>query len=353
VITSRHPPLCRVGIIGAGSIAEPYIKGLKAHSAFKVIAVSSASGRSAIDLASKHGLEAVATEAMLKRPDIDYVLNLTPASQHFDLNRRALLAGKHVYSEKPLAGSRLEARELIEIAAHRGVLLACAPATFLGPVWQSALEIIESGQLGRVVSGNATLVYPGPDLFHHNPEHLFEPLSGPLFDMGVYHLSTLVHLLGPVCDVQAMASTLNTERSIKAGPRTGQFFRVNCATQIIALLRFSAGPLGTLTFSFDGFGSQNPGVEIIGERASLALPQAGVFEGKAEISDELFEWREVDTCRERNDSGWVIGPVEAWRQHTKGHRSRIDGTIAEHTLSVMIAIKDAAIAKKQETIPAP
>src|SRR4028118_1176257 len=104
---------------------------------------------------------------------MNLVLNLKPPLAHGDLARRALLSGKHVYSEKPLAGSLAETRELSELAERKGRLLACAPATFLGPALQTARVIIDAGGIGDVVGVRATMVYPGPDLWHHNPAPLF------------------------------------------------------------------------------------------------------------------------------------------------------------------------------------
>ncbi len=342
----RHPPspsICRVGILGVGSIAGRYTRGLNAHPDFEVRKIASKSLASAKAFATEHGIEAVDHMLLVDDPDIDLVLNLTPPAAHFALSRAALQAGKHVYSEKPLATSMDQADELIALAHSKNVMLACAPATPLGPVWQKANALIASGRLGRIVGASGSIVYPGPDLFHENPEHLFAPYGGPLFDMGVYHIIALTYLLGPVQSVQAVACPGRPERTIKVGARKDAVFPVTTPTHFVAILTFESGIAATLTCSFEGFGSKAPALEIIGDKATLALPQPGQFTGAIELSEKLFQWTTLEAAtRDWSDLDWVAGPVQAWHGFPDAIPLPMSPQFARHTLDIMLSIELAA-----------
>lgn len=351
---NQHPKAadkCRVGILGAGDIAGRYIDGLRLHEDFEIVAIASRTVESAAEIALQKGLRATSTDNLLADDDIDLILNLTPPAFHFNLTQSALQKGKHVYSEKPLATSLTEADSLIALADQCGLMLACAPATFMGPVWKVARSLIRRGALGRIVGATGTLVYPGPNLFHHNPEHLFSEFGGPVFDMGVYHISVLVSLLGGVDKVQAMKSAGQDQRSILAGPRTGQTFPVTVPTHVACALSFASGAVATLTLSFEGFGSRAPGLEIIGDRGAICLPQAGQFEGEILISSELFKWTVIEQIAETwSERDWVTGPVEAWRSFLTGRQVGPSAERARHTLDVLLAIEAAARTGLSQTV---
>ena len=100
---------------------------------------------------AEHGCRVHETlEALLADPDVQLVVNLTVHHAHFAVSRQALEAGKHVYSEKPMALEAAEARQLVDLAERQGLRLACAPSTFLGEAQQTAGAIIAGGELGTV-----------------------------------------------------------------------------------------------------------------------------------------------------------------------------------------------------------
>jgi predicted dehydrogenase len=335
-------------VIGAGDIAARYVEAMRATGFLDPLLIASAKGHSAAALARQCGLRAVDVATLLGDETVDLVLNLAPPLVHADLTRRALLSGKHVYSEKPLAGSLIEALGLSELAQQHGRMLACAPATFLGPALQTARAIIDAGGIGEVVGARATMVYPGPDLWHHNPDHLFGPLAGPLFDMGIYHLSAIVALLGPVRQVQALASTEREQRTIHSGPRTGETFPVHVATHVAGTLRLTSGVIASVLFSFDGFGSKAPGLEIIGTRGALAIAHPSQFDGVVELSTELFKWREVPvTLSEWSDRMWAIGLAEACAAFQRGEAPRCKPAFACHLVEVLSLLEAAAVSGDQ------
>ena len=128
-----RPCEARIALIGAGSIGSRYVDSLRKAPGFDVVSVCSRNPVNAGRFASDKGLLAKSLENILTDPDINYILNLTPAAEHAAITAACLQAGKSVYSEKPLAHELSEADALIELADLRGLLLACAPATFLWP----------------------------------------------------------------------------------------------------------------------------------------------------------------------------------------------------------------------------
>jgi predicted dehydrogenase len=111
-----------------------------------------------------------------------------------------------------------QAEGLIALSRERGLTLACAPATFLGPAQQTARRLMDAGELGQVLGASTTLVYPGPDQWHHDPAALFGPAAGPVFDMGVYDVTALVNLFGPVARVSAAGGSARSQRAVGTGP---------------------------------------------------------------------------------------------------------------------------------------
>ena len=164
------------------------------------------------------GLRVAEVDELISDPGIDVILNLTTPDAHFDVSKRALAAGKHVYSEKPVATTVAEARELIAEADRRGLLLGYAPDIFLGRPYQRARALIDGGAIGEPLSLTAVLLTGGHTTWHPNPAFLYQDGGGPLLDMGPYYLSVMIALLGPVRRVAGFASIRTAVRTIELGP---------------------------------------------------------------------------------------------------------------------------------------
>jgi predicted dehydrogenase len=331
-----HEPL-RVAVLGCGDISRRYIEALSAAPGVRLTACASRTLSSAQSRAPL-GCEAVAAEQLFARTDIDLLVNLTPPLAHAETTARALEAGFHVYSEKPLAATLAEADQLIALSRARGLTLACAPATFLGPAQQTARRLIDAGELGQVLGASATMVYPGPDRWHHNPAALFGPAAGPVFDMGVYDVTALVGLFGPVARVSAAGGRARSQRNVGTGPRAGQAFAVEVPTHAAALLSFCSGAVATLTLSFDGVGTSGPGLEIYGTASTLSLPRSGAFDGAIQRSSRFQVWEELETDVGWSDPLWAIGVLETAEAIREGRPPRAGSDLARHVLEVLMAI---------------
>lgn len=339
-----------IGVIGTGDITPRYLAGIAATPALKLVGIGHRSAASSLAraraLADRFGGSTLTIADLLAAPDVEIVVNLSAPLDHASVTRAALLAGKHVFSEKPLAATVAEAADLLRLADDTGRTLAAAPATPLGPLQQQARAIVDSGALGTIAGAAATLVYPGPDRWHHNPAPLFGRAAGPLHDMGIYDIAALTGLLGPVSHVTGFGRRLHAERRIGKGPAAGSAFPVAVDTHVTALLAFAAGPLATLTLSFDGFGSAAPGFEIYGAAATLRCDRSSSFTGNAAISQRFGEWQPApDLPSGWGDDLWIIGLLEMVAAIADNTEPRCAGRRALHALAVLEAIA-AAIATR-------
>jgi len=136
----KHEPL-RVGIVGCGDVARYYAGNAGRFDGFALVACADADPARCRAAADRYGLEPMAVDALLRRDDLDAVLNLTPPAHHAEVTLAAIAHGRHVYSEKPLATSLAAAREIAAAARAAGVTVCCAPDTVLGAGFQTALRL--------------------------------------------------------------------------------------------------------------------------------------------------------------------------------------------------------------------
>lgn len=342
-----------MGLIGAGSIAARYVEGLRATPGFAPVAVCARTPQGAMAFADAHGLRAMGVGAMLADAAIDYVLNLTPAHAHAALTRRCLEAGKPVYSEKPLAATLEEADALIAMAEAAGLLLACAPTTFLWPAISTARRLVAEGALGPLVGALTTLVHPGPELFHPNPRHLYGAAAGPLLDMGVYQVTTLLALLGPVRAVSAMAGAALAERTVRVGPEAGARFPVHAPTHVQAMLRHANGAISGLVVSFDGVSASAPRLDIWGRNGGLALTGGEGSEPKLALRlGSEAKPVALDTPG-WSAAMWSLGPTAAWTAHAAKAPVETSARRARDALAVLLGIQAAMRGGMADIDPGP
>ncbi len=141
----------RIGIVGTGNIAGPYVNDLKESQQLEIAGVTDAFVDKARAFAEEHTLNLYDDlDAMLADDNIDIIVNLTIHHAHYDITKRCLEAGKHVYSEKPLALTYAQAQELVQLADNKGLRLGVSPFTFLGEAQQTAWQQLRAGVLGTV-----------------------------------------------------------------------------------------------------------------------------------------------------------------------------------------------------------
>lgn len=332
-----------IGIIGAGNVSETYLQTLTAHPSTSVIGIADRDARRARAVAAQFGIaQFTSVAALLAEPAVELVVNITPPAAHFAVAGAALRTGKSVYNEKPLAITLDEGRQLRALARRRRLAVGGAPDSFLGPAFQAARRVLDEGGIGRPIGAAAATTRPGPEHWHPNPAFFYAPGGGPLFDIGVYYLTTLVTLLGPIRRVAAAARTTARRRPITGGPRKGETMTVRVPTHITALLEFRSGIDATFLCSFDIAASDMPHAEVYGTDGTLALPDPTYFAeppARIRLRGE-DEWRTVEERTPRLERG--VGATDMAEALRDGRRPRADGSLAFHVLEAMSAILAAA-----------
>lgn len=271
--------MLQVGVLGAGAIAPPYYLAMKAWPQLDLRCCASRGMESAKAAAVKYGILAVTFEAMLADPEIDCIVNLTPAQAHFETSKAILEAGKHLYSEKPLAATFAEADQLIALAKAKGLRIGCAPDTFFGAAHQEARAAIDAGLIGTPVGGALFFGNAGVEMWHPKPEPFYSMGGGPVSDHSPYYLTQAINLLGPVASVSASGARPFPVRTMRGAARNGEKFKTQIDTSVAATLSFANGALVTLAMSWDiGPHGRTP-IEIYGSDGSLHNPDPNWSDG--------------------------------------------------------------------------
>lgn len=332
-----------IGVVGCGNISSTYMEVLGQFRGVRVVACADLDMARAEAQARKFGVRALTVDALLADPAVEIVLNLTVPRAHAEVARAALLAGKSVYNEKPLAIERAEAAELLALAAERGLRVGCAPDTFLGAGLQTCRQLIDDGVIGEPVAATAFMMGHGPEGWHPDPEFFYQHGGGPLFDMGPYYLTALIHLLGPIRRVAGAARISFPERVIGSEPKRGQRIAVRTPTHVAGLLEFAAGPIATLITSFDVWAGTLPHIEVYGSEGTLLCPDPNTFDGPVQVwRTSTQAWEEAPLVAGRRDQSRGIGVAEMAAAMRSGRPHRASGQLAFHVLDAMHAILEAA-----------
>ena len=332
-----------IGIVGLGNISAAYLKASKDFPILDIRGVADMNPAAAKARAEEFGLKAVALDELFADPAIDIVLNLTIPKAHVEVGLRAIEAGKHVYSEKPLGIAFNEGQKLIAAAKAQGLRVGSAPDTFLGGAHQTARRIVDEGALGQMVGGTAYFMCPGHERWHPNPAFYYEVGGGPMLDMGPYYITDLVNLLGPVAKVSGMGTMLRPTRTITAKERAGEVIPVHVPTHVSGTLIFASGAVVQITMSFDVAGHKHVPLEIYGTEGSLVVPDPNFFGGQIEMLHKGGEWQNITTDMPYADGNYrSIGLADMAYAIASGRPHRASGDLALHVLEVMEAFQKSS-----------
>lgn len=333
------PSKTKIGVIGCGNISGIYLRNLQqVFETVEVAAVADLRRDRAQAQAAAFGVERVLdTEELVQDPDIDLVLNLTIPAAHEEICRLALCAGKPVYVEKPLAATPAEGRALLEQAEAAGLLLGCAPDTFMGAGIQTCLELIQSGAIGRPVGATAFMMCHGHESWHPDPAFYYQPGGGPMLDMGPYYLTALFALLGPARRVTGSASVPFAQRTITSDPKKGTVIDVEVPTHVAGILDMQSGAVVTILTSFDVWAAELPFIEVYGSEGTISLPDPNTFGGPVRLrraGSDAFKEIVVNRPYSENSRGLGVADLaRAMREGTADHRA--SGDLALHVLEAM------------------
>lgn len=335
-------PGARIGVVGCGAISHTYLEHAPTFG-LDVVAVADLDPERAREAAARHGVgRACTTDELIADPEVDVVLNLTRPGAHVEIGLAAIAAGKHVYSEKPLATTREDGRRLVDAAAAANVRLGVAPDTFFGAGIQTCRDLVDRGVIGAPVAGTAFMTGHGHESWHPDPEFYYRPGGGPLFDMGPYYLTALVVLLGPIKRVSAAASAFTKTRTIGSGPRAGAEFAVEVATHVAGTLEFASGAIVTLVMSFDVWAARLPRFEVYGSEGTISGPDPNTFGGPVGLWRQgNGTWSDVPIPSVEHRSRGV-GLADMVRATSEGRPHRASGELGYHVLDAMCALLESA-----------
>ena len=334
----------RIGIVGCGNISGIYCKNGQSFNNLEIVACADIDLARARARSDEYAIpRALGVAEIIADPEVEIIVNLTVPAVHADISRQALSAGKHVYSEKPLAITRADGEELLALAGSRGLRIGCAPDTFLGASLQTCRQIIDDGMIGQPVGVSGWMLGSGPESWHPDPEFFYQQGAGPMFDMGPYYLTAFTSLLGPVQRVTGSARITSPERLITSAAKYGQKIPVNTATHIAGVLDFASGVVGTLVTSFDVQSSTVPPIEIYGTEGTLLVPDPNHFGDPVQVrrkGETTFETVPLISPYTENHRGMGVADMAAAIRSGRDHRA--SGEMAFHVLDLMIAFHDAS-----------
>ncbi len=333
----------KVGLIGTGDIAPAYMRGCAPFDIINIVACADILPDKAEAFATAHGLNAYSVDDLLARGDIDIIINATVPAAHAEVSLQIIEAGKHAYSEKPLAVNRSEAEPLIQAAKAAGLRLGCAPDALLGGGNQTARVAIDDGAIGQPIAATAFFLGRGPESWHPNPDIFYQRGGGPLLDMGPYFLTALVNLLGPVTRVSGSARKTFRERIATSEAHRGRALPVEVNTHIAGALEFANGAIATLITSFDIWGHHLPALEIHGGDGSLSLRKPNMFDGDVQLLQAGSREWEILPFSHTTDIGRGAGVADMAYAIQSGRPHRASGELAFHVLDIMCALEESAV----------
>ncbi len=305
-------------------------------------------------------------EDILADPDVEIVVNLTPPDQHYTVTKQCLEAGRHVYSEKPLALDFGEARQLVELAEKQGLHVVSAPSSFLGTAAQTLYKAVRSGERGQ-----PRLIYAEMDdgMVHRIGYENWKTASGAYwpaeneFETGCtlehagYALTWMVGMFGPVRRMVSFANCLVQDK----GPHTPPNYSTPDFT--VACLEFDNGLAARLTnsilaphdhqfriFCEDGVLSLAETWDFSSPVRSSPVPSTRFRRGAKKLLGLDFgrritpeSTREIHTAKRGYPMDFALGVAEMAHAIRNGATPRLAGEFSLHITEVSLAIQHPEI----------
>ena len=350
-----------LAIVGCGFVADYYLATATLHPELVVVGIHDRVAERTAALGAAYGLPIYPTlDDVCKDARVEMVLNLTNPRSHYEVSKAALLAGKHVYSEKPLAMTMVEATELVAIAEQRGLRLASAPCSVLGETAQAVLKALREKVVGTV-----RVVYAEMDdgMVHRMNYRSWKSVSGvpwpykDEFEIGCtlehagYYLTWLVAMFGAAESVTSFASVQVPDKV------PGQTLSLISPDFSVACILFRSGVVARLTCGI--LAPHDHVMKVVGDDAVLYVPDSWDYRSPVYVrrwltirrKTFLSPWRDkralaaapygairtkgsqsMDFCR---------GPAELAAAVKAGRPSRLSAQFALHVTELALAIHNA------------
>ena len=275
----------KVAVIGCGMISDVYIQNMTtSFSILEVVGCCDLKQELVNAASAKYNLKAMTMEEIIADQSIEMVVNLTQPAAHYLVIKQLLNGGKNVYTEKPLANDPAEAMELVKLADEKNLYLGASPDTFLGSAIQTAKEIVESGLIGDVTSCTASINRDYDFVVEYLP-YIIQPGGGVGFDVGIYYMTALVYMLGPIKEVSGFSITNRKDRlhSMPKMPNFQKPYSISSETVMVGSLKFSNGTLGTAMFNSDSILPERHGLVLYGTQGILYMANPNEFGGDVSL----------------------------------------------------------------------
>jgi predicted dehydrogenase len=266
----------KIAIVGLGDIAEhTYMAQMPRISRAEVVACCDLKPDRTALFQEKFGIPRAYSnvEELLAKEDFDILMDTASISAHYDINMKAIKAGKHLYSQKPIGLTVEQATDMIEAAKKAGVKFAASPIHMLRGDIQEAKRLIDSGIIGKVTLVRAMAAHGGPEYFQYrvnDPSWFYEPGAGALYDMGVHALHQVTGLLGPAKSVSCIAAVSSPKRKVRSGSFDGKPIESNkLFDNYLIHLDFGNGALADIVTGYCAKASNASPLEIYGEYGSI------------------------------------------------------------------------------------
>ena len=336
-----NPKKVKTAVVGCGMISEIYLKNMTG--AFKILEVVGCCDiiKERMERrAAQFNIKQMSIEEILNDKEIELVLNITDPVNHHLVSSQVLNAGKHLYSEKPIDLSIEAARELVQLADKQKVLYGNAPDTFMGQAIQSARYYLDSGIIGDISSVTAVLNRDAGFLAEAYPFTAL-PGGGIGLDVGVYYVTAMLSLLGPVKQVSGFVTTRNPERThyFTNKENFGSKFTLQAENLVVGSFRFNSGVFGSLMFNSCSIGNEKPQIVIYGTEGILYLPDPNCFGGQLKvILKGQTEPVSLPPTHAFPDNHRGIGPAELAWSLRRDRKPRTSKEMAFHGLELLLGL---------------
>jgi len=263
----------KIGLIGCGSVSNMYLPHLSKSEYVELVSVCDIIPKRAASAAKKYNIQNhyPHIDQLLAGAPFDLMVDLTNMQEHGRLNKQALLAGKHVWSEKPMANSYKEGKALLDLAKSKGQRIWGAPAVVNSPQFAFMAKMIREGKIGKVAAAHAHYGHLGPTW----SAFFYEKGGGSLPDLGVYNIATLTGLLGPAKSLVAMTSIITQDRTVDDKGK----IKVEAEDNAMIILEHANGRLSHVQCGFnyfdpyghEGAGQEQPTISIWGTKGNMNL----------------------------------------------------------------------------------
>ena len=343
----------KIAIVGCGMISDAYLTTMiNKFKILKVVGCCDLDTEKAKVKAQKYGIKAFSMEEILADGSMEIVVNLTTPTVHYPVTKQLLEAGKHVYTEKVLSVELEQAAELVKIADQKGLYLGAAPDTFLGSAVQTARYVVDSGLIGDITSCACTLTRDS-EIFSRAFPFTAKPGGGIGFDVGIYYITALLSILGPVTEVSGVVRTRKPERRDYALDHFGESFQIECENLMAGTLQFERGTVGNILFDANSIftSPERPSLVLFGTLGVMVMADPNNFGGEVRVilkgNNEPFVMQQSHAF---SGEGRGLGIAEmAWSMRM-GRKNRANKEMAYHALEVLHGIVRSSQAKSNQAI---